>query len=91
MQSFAYVFPVFKRTQLDIFRKILPAPFHQANQIKYSTRAFLQSHNYNGGQKELLTSGADSKLVCGCWDQPLSLRQAVEVETLSPCSICISA
>ena len=31
-----------KRTQLDIFRKTLPTLFHQANRIKYLTRAFLQ-------------------------------------------------
>ena len=88
--SFLFSKGAAKRTQLDIFREALPT-FRQANRIKYSTSAFLQSHNDNGGQKELLTCGAGSKLVCSCWDQPLSLRRAVEVETLSSCSICISA
>ena len=44
---------------------------------------------YTGGQKELLTCGADTILVCGRWDQPLSVF--VEVKTLSPCSICFFA
>ena len=34
---------------------------------------YIYIYIYTGDQKELLTCGADSDLVCGRWDHPLSV------------------